>query len=85
MKKKRFSFEHTMVTLKQVELGMARAAASRQLGVSDQTIYRWKKVYGGLQSDQVRKLKLLQAANAGRRKLVSELSPDKAVLQEINS
>jgi len=50
--------------LEQIELGMTVAAASRQLRVSEQAIYRWKKVYGGLQSDQVRKLKLLQEENA---------------------
>lgn len=74
-----------MATLKQIELGMTVAATSRQLGVSGQAIYRWKKVYGGLQSDQVRELKLLQEENARLKKLVAELSPDKAILQDINS
>jgi putative transposase len=85
VKKKRFSVEQIVATLKQIELGMTVAAASRQLGVSEQAIYRWKKVYGGLQSDQVRELKLLQAENARLKKLVAELSLDKAILQDINS
>ena len=84
MKKKRFSVEQIVATLKQIELGMTVAAASRQLGVSEQAIYRWKKVYGGLQSDQVRELKLLQEENARLKKLVAELSLDKAILQDIN-
>ena len=56
MKKKRFSVEQIVATLKQLELGMTVVAASRQLGVSEQAIHRWKKAYGGLQSDQVREL-----------------------------
>lgn len=54
MKRKRFSVEQIVATLKQIELGMTVAEASRQLGVSEQAIHRWKKFYGGLQSDQVR-------------------------------
>jgi len=50
VKRKRFSVEQIVATLKQIELGMTVAAASRQLGVSEQAIYRWKKQYGGLQS-----------------------------------
>jgi len=74
-----------VATLKQIELGMTVAAASRQLGVSEQAIYRWKKVYGGLQSDRVRELKLLQEENARLKKLVAELSLDKVIVQDINS
>ena len=85
MKKKRFSVEQIVATLKQIELGMTVAAASRQLGVSEQAIYRWQKVYGGLQSDQVRELRLLQGENARLKRLVAELSLDKAILQDINS
>jgi putative transposase len=85
VKKKRFSVEQIVATLKQIELGMTVAAASRQLGVSEQAIDRWRRVYGGLQSDQVRELKLLQEENARLKKLVVELSLDKAILQDINS
>lgn len=85
MKKERFSVEQIVATLKQIELGMTVAAASRQLGVSEQAIYRWKMVHGGLQSDQVRELKLLKEENARLKKLVAELGLDKAILQDINS
>ena len=57
----------------------------RQVGISEQTYYRWKKQYAGLQSDQVRELKLLQDENARLKKLVAELSLDKAILQDVNS
>lgn len=73
-----------MGTLKQTELVMTVAAASRQLGVSGQALYRWKKQYGGLQSDQVRELKLLQQENARLKRLVAELSLDKSILQDVN-
>ena len=85
MKRKRFSVEQIVAVLKQVELGMKVADATRQIGVSDQMFYRWKKQYAGLQSDQVRELKLLQDENARLKKLVAELSLDKAILQDINS
>ena len=85
MKRKRFSVEQIVAVLKQVELGMKVADATRQIGVTEQTFYRWKKQYAGLQSDQVRELKMLQDENGRLKKLVAELSLDKAVLQDINS
>lgn len=85
MKRKRFSVEQIVAVLKQAELGMAVAEIVRQTGICEQTFYRWKKVYGGLQSDQVRELKLLQEENARLKRLVAELSLDKALLQDIAS
>jgi putative transposase len=57
----------------------------RQVGISEQTFYRWKKQYAGMQSDQVRELKQLQEENARFKKLVAELSVDKAILQDVAS
>ncbi len=85
MKRKRFSVEQIVVVLKQAELGLSVAELTRQVGISEQTFYRWKKQYEGLQSDQVRELKVLQDENARLKKLVAELSLDKAILQDINS
>jgi putative transposase len=85
MKRKRFSVEQIVAVLKQAELGLPVAELTRQVGISEQTFYRWKKQYGGLQSDQVRELKVLQDENARLKKLVAELSLDKAILQDINS
>jgi len=85
VKRKRFSVEQIVAVLKQAELGMAVADIVRQTGISEQTFYRWKKVHGGLQSDQVRELKLLQEENARLKRLVAELSLDKALLQDIAS
>ncbi len=55
----------------------------RRIGISEQTFYRWKKQYAGLQSEQVRELKHLQDENARLKKLVAELSLDKAILQDV--
>lgn len=83
MKRKRFSVEQIIAVLKQAELGMPVAEVIRRIGISEQTFYRWKKQYGGLQSDQVRELKQLQDENARLKKLVAELSLDKAILQDV--
>ena len=85
MKRKRFSVEQIVTVLKQAEAGMPVADLIRQVGISEQTYYRWKKQYAGLQSDQVRELKLLQDENTRLKKLVAELSLDKAILQDVNS
>ena len=85
MKKKRFSIEQIVAVLKQIELGLTVAEASRQIGVSEQAIYRWKKVYGDLESDQLRELKQLQDENGRLKKLVADLSLDKVILQGINA
>ncbi len=64
MKRKRFSVEQIVAVLKQAEAGMPVAELIRHVGISEQTFYRWKKVYAGLQTDQVRQLKQLQDENA---------------------
>ena len=71
--------------LKQAELGMPVADLIRKIGISEQTFYRWKMLYAGLQSDQVRELKQLQEENTRLKRLVAELSLDKAVLQGVLS
>ncbi len=85
MKTQRFSVEQIVATLKQIELGLPISQAARQLGVSEQAIYRWKKQYAGLEPDQVRELKVLQEENARLKRLVAGLSLDKVILQDINS
>ena len=85
MKKKRFSTEQIVAVLKQAEMGLAVSDLIRQLGISEQTFYRWNKQYGGLQSEQVRELKQLVEENGRLKKLVAELSLDKAVLQDVLS
>ena len=54
----------------------------RKLGISEQGSYRWRKAYGGLKRDQARQFKELERENARLRKAVSELTPDKMILNE---
>jgi len=83
VRRSRFSVEQIVAALKQVELGMTPADLCRKLGISEQTFYRWKKQYGSLEPDQARELKQLQEENARLKKLVADLSLDKAILQDI--
>jgi len=85
VKRKRFSVEQIVAVLKQAEAGLPVVEVCRQVGITEQTFYRWKKQYVGLQSDQVRQLKQLQEENGKLKKLVAELSLDKAMLQDMLS
>ena len=85
MKRKRFSVEQIVAVLKQAELGLSVTDLVRQTGISEQTFYRWKKQYAGLELTQVRELKQLSEENARLKKLVADLSLDKAVLQDVLS
>ena len=82
MKRKRFSIEQIVAVLKQAEVGVPVVEVCRQVGITEQTFYRWKKQYLGLQSDQVRQLRQLQEEDVKLKKLVAELSLDKTMLQE---
>ncbi len=83
MKRKRFSVEQIVAVLKQAEAGMPVAELIRHVGISEQTFYRWKRVYAGLQTDQVRQLKQRQDENAQLQKVVAELTLDKAMLTDV--
>jgi putative transposase len=85
LKKRRYSTEQIVAALKQVELGLPVADLIRQLGIAEMTYYRWKKQYAGLESDQVRELRQVVEENARLKRLVAELSLDKAVLQDVLS
>ena len=75
MKQKRFNVEQIVAVLKQAEAGVPLAELIRRVGISEQTFYRWKKQYVGLEVDQVRQLK----------QLVADLSLDKLMLQDVLS
>ena len=77
MKRNRFSVEQIVAVLKQAELGLPVADVLRQVAMSEQRFYRWKKQYGGQRSDQVQERKQLVDENARLKKLVAELSLDK--------
>jgi len=67
----------------QTELEMTLSDRVRQLGISEQTFYRWKKQYGGVQPEGVRELKMLQDENVRPKKLVAAFILNKAILQDV--
>ncbi len=87
MSRKRFTTEQIIHKLRQAEVEIARGQlvpeACRQIGVVEQTFYRWRKEYGGLKLDQARQFKQLERENVRLKKLVADLSLDKQMLQEV--
>ena len=83
---KRPTSEEIVAKLWQVEVlnsqGKTVAEAVRAIGVTEVTYYRWRKEYGGLKGDQVKRLKELEAENARLRRAVSDLTLDKMILTE---
>ena len=83
---KRLKPEEIVTKLRQVEVlvgqGMARVDAIREVRITEQTYYRWRKQYGGMGTDQLRELKRLQKENERLRKAVSDLTLDKLILTE---
>ncbi len=86
MSRKRHKPEEIVTKLRQVDVvtsqGMPIADAIRSIGVTEVTYYRWRNEYGGLKSDQVKRLKDLETENARLRKAISDLTLDKQILQE---
>ena len=78
--------EEIVAKLRQVDVltsqGTPIADPVRSIGVTEVTYYRWRKEYGGLKCDQVKRLKDLETENARLRKAVSDLTLDKLILQE---
>ena len=85
MKQKRFNVEQIVAVLKQAEAGVPLPEVLRRVGISEQTFYRWKKQYVGLEVDQVRQLKQLQEENSRLKRLVADLTLDKVMLQDVLS
>ena len=86
MVRKNFSPEQIINKLREAQIhinqGISISEASRKIGVTEQTYYRWRKEYGGLRIEQAKKLKSLEKENARLKKLVADLSLDKAILKE---
>lgn len=78
--------EEIVSKLRQVEVlqgqGMSIADAVRQIGTTEQTFYRWRKQYGGMSRDQLKRLKELEKENQRLRRAVSDLTLDKQILAE---
>jgi len=86
MPRKIFKPEEIVAKLRQVDVltsqGQSAAEAIRSIGVSEVTYYRWRQEFGGLKSDQVKRLKDLETENTRLRRAVSDLTLDKLILQE---
>ena len=86
MGRKHYTAEQIIGMLREAEVlqsqGMTIGEASRKLGISEQTYYRWRKEYGGMRVDQAKRLKELERENARLKKLVADLSLDKDILKE---
>ena len=86
MGRKRYKPAEIVGKLRQAEVlhgrGVSMAEAIRQLGISEVTFYRWRKEYGGMTGDQLRRLQELEKENERLRRAVSDLTLDKQILAE---
>jgi putative transposase len=86
MGKKRFTAEQIISKLREAEVlqssGLSIVEICRQLGVKEQTYYKWRKEYGGMRIDQAKRLKEVEQENSRLKKLVADLSLDNAILKE---
>ena len=89
MPKKRHKPEEIVAKLRQVDVlvsqGQSVADAIRSIGVTEVSYYRWRREFGGLKTDQVRRMKELEAENARLRRAVADLTLDKLILREAAS
>jgi len=87
MTKKGYTPEQIINKLREAEILLSQGKnigeASRKIGVTEQTYYRWRKEYGGMRVEQAKKLKELEKENARLKKLVADLSLDNAILKEV--
>ena len=89
MARKRFTTEQIITKLRGAGVGLAQGKtvvqACKQMGVTEQTYYRWRKEYGGLKMDQAKRLKALEKENGRMKNLVADLSLDNQILKEVSS
>ncbi len=89
MPKKPFSAEQIVVLLRQIEVSMSQgksaSVARREAGISQQSFYRWRKEYGGLEIDQAKRFKELERENVRLKRLVADLSLEKQILKDVAS
>ena len=89
MGRKRFSPEQIIVKLREAEIieskGLTQIEAANKLGIAEQTLIRWRKEYGGLRVDQAKRFEELEKENIRLKRLVADLSLDKAILKDAAS
>ena len=83
MKKTKFTEAQIVFALKQADTGVSVQEVCRKIGISEPTIYNWKKKYGGLGVSELRRLKQLEEENMKLKQIVADLSLDKQMLQDV--
>ncbi len=83
--KKRFSEEQTIAAVKRMEAGSKAKELSRELGVSEQTLYHWKKRYAGMDVAEARRLRELEIENTRLKRIVADQALDIVMLKDVNS
>jgi putative transposase len=83
MKRSKFTESQIAFVLQQAEAGVPIAEVCRKAGISDATFYNWRKKYGGLLPSEMRRLKQLEEENNNLKRIVADLSLDKAMLQDV--
>ena len=83
MKQTRHSVEQITGVLQQAAAGTPVGDLCRQVGIAEQTFYRWKKVYGGMLPSEARELKQLRDENTRLKRVVADLTLDKVMLQDV--
>ena len=83
MKRKRYTEEQIIGILKEHEAGVTVQELVRQHGMSEQSFYRWKSKYGGMEVSEAKRLRELEAENAKLKKLLAEAELDKAMLKDV--
>ena len=85
MRKSKFTNEQIAFALKQAELGISVEEVCRKMGISDATFYKWRQKYAGVGPSELRRLRQLEEENAKLKRIVADLSLDKAMLQDVLS
>ena len=83
--KKRFSEEQTVAAVKRMESGATAKELSRELGVTQQTLYHWKRRYAGMDVSEARRLRELEVENTRLKRIVADQALDIVMLKDVNS
>lgn len=88
MARKKYTAEQIIRSLREAEIHLSKGErigqVARKLGITEQTYYRWRREYGGMQVEQAKRLKELEHENSRLKKLVADLSLDNSILKEVS-